>query len=1701
MDESDGHLLIVEPDASHVELIRLGLQASPWADRLEVVPDLGGARARLRDQKPALVLTRFDLHDGQGMDLAEPTNGLPRCGVVVMDEIVEETRAVEAIKRGALDYVVKSKDLFSGLPRVLERALREWENLERRHLAEQREAHLKQVLLAIRNVNQLITRETDRDRLIQQACENLIETRGYFTAWIVLRDEAGVVQGSATAGDVVHFEELVKQLEAGRPVHCVQETAEEASVQVFMETRAVCGPCPLAVGRTDRAALATALAFEGKRYGLLVVSLPAELAGDTEEQGLFEEVAGDLGFALSKIEDAEALRETQEFARSTIDSLSAHVCVLDADGVIIAVNRAWRDFAEANPPVRGNLNEGVNYLTVCDEAEGRDADLARAFAEGIRSVSRGERDQFQLEYPCHSPTDRRWFMGRVTRFVGESPCRVVISHENITDRKLAEESLEFQSMLLDQIGDSVTATDLDGVIRYVNAANARLLGRSREELIGKTVHAYGEDPERGATQQEIIERTRADGSYQGEVVNAAKDGSERTMFVRTWMLHDEVGSPNGMCGIATDITDRKLAEEALRESEEKYRSILEHIEEGYYEVDLAGHFTFFNESTCRILGYDRDQLMGMNNRQYMDKANARAVYRMFNQVYRTGVPAQSFDWELIRKDGARCAVEASVSLMRDAQDRPVGFRGIFRDITARKRAQEELRRKTEMLERTEQIARIGSWQWEIATDTVTWSDELFRIFQLDPSEGAVSYADHARLYPPEDLERLRQAVEVAVNEGVPYELELRATRPTGEIRHCIVRGNPETDQNGRVVRLVGSLQDITESKRAMDAYTRLCEMATEFICVADITTTTFLQVNPAFERELGYTEAELLGRPFLDFIHPDDVAPTLAVIEEKLRQGHTVVSFENRYRCKDGSYRHLVWNSHPTPEEGLTFAIAHDITERKAAEEALRESERLLSKSQEVASLGSWELDLLENRLFWSDQVYRLFGVDPDAFAASYEGFLELVHPEDRSAVDAAYRESYTQGLEGYEIEHRVIRRDTGQVRWVHEKCEHIRDEAGRVIRSIGMVQDVTERREAEQALRASEESYRQIVETANEGIWVIDAEARTAFVNRRMAELLGYEPEEMIGTRLHDHAVGPWSQLADVELERRRQGAPGKHDFEFRRKDGSSLWAIVSANPIYDDGGSYVGALGMVTDITDRRQAEQALAEKTRHLESVTENSPDVLFRYDRELRHVFINRRAETLTGWSAEHHLGKTHRELGLPESLCDLFETAALGVFEGGEPSEIEFVFPSPDGPRTCQTRMVPEFSSGGDVETVLGIVRDVTEQRQAEEHHRRLEAKMQHAQKLESLGVLAGGIAHDFNNLLVGILGNASLALMDLPPHAPAREGIQQIEEAAQRAAELTNQMLAYSGRGKFVVQPLGLNELVGEMAHLLESVISKKAALRFDLVQDLPAIEGDATQLRQVIMNLITNAAEAIGDQSGIVLIRTSVLDIDRSYITRAMFDDTLTEGRYVGLEVSDTGCGMDEETRAKMFDPFFTSKFSGRGLGLAAVLGIVRGHQGAINVYSEPGRGTTIKVLLPVCGRQIAQSVESVESGGEWHAEGTMLVIDDERSVLEVARRALERAGFRVLTAETGREGVLLFAQHADEVRAVLLDMTMPDMNGEETFRELRAIRPDVKVILSSGYNEQEVTSRFAGKGLAGFIQKPYQVRSLIDRVRRVLS
>jgi len=808
--------------------------------------------------------------------------------------------------------------------------------------------------------------------------------------------------------------------------------------------------------------------------------------------------------------------------------------------------------------------------------------------------------------------------------------------------------------------------------------------------------------------------------------------------------------------------------------------------------------------------------------------------------------------------------------------------------------------------------------------------------------------------------------------------------------------------------------------------------------------------------------------------------------------------------------------------------------ERKREYEALKESEERFRALTEA----SFEAIFLSEKGICLDQnlaAERMFGYTL-AEAVGRHG-TEWIVPEDREQVKNNMLSDYE---EPYQV---TALRKNGTT----FPCEIQGKGITYIERPIRItaLRDVTERRRAEKELQKSKERYRRIFENLQDVYYEAGMDGTILEVSPSVEKFSLYKRKEVIGKSLYDIYADPKERAEFVELILDK-GMVNDYEIYLKDKDGSQRPFSITTLLMRDSQGAPAKLIGSMHDISERKKVEKALQESEARYRTLLGAIPGPVVVYDPEGKVTYVNDAFQRIYGWSKEELTGHRIDFVPLEEteatqkawrrSLEDgtvFLETKRLN--KKGELLDIQVrtaTLRDQEGKHVLSIVIHHDITALKQAEMALRKAYDdlelrveertvelakaneelydkIAESKQAQEEKLAIERQMLHAQKLESLGVLAGGIAHDFNNILAAILGNADLALYELSPMSLARDNLQAIVKASKRAAELIKQMLAYSGKGRFVIEPIDAGKIIREMAHLLEVSISKNAVINYNLFENLPTFDGDVTQIRQVIMNLITNASEAIGDKSGVITLSTGVIDCDRAYldnvneVLRASLDEPLPEVVYNYIEVTDTGCGMDAETIDKVFDPFFTTKFTGRGLGMSAVLGIVRGHKGALKIFSEVDKGTTFTVLFPA--NELSDNCLAVRRNDEtgekdWRGSGTVLIADDEETVCAVGKLMLDRMGFSVLTAPDGHEALKVFREHANEIVCVLLDLTMPQMDGVEAFRAMRRLHPGVTVILCSGYNEQDATQRFAAKGLAGFIQKPYDMAALREKLKEVL-
>ncbi|MBN1377758.1 MAG: PAS domain S-box protein [Gammaproteobacteria bacterium] len=865
--------------------------------------------------------------------------------------------------------------------------------------------------------------------------------------------------------------------------------------------------------------------------------------------------------------------------------------------------------------------------------------------------------------------------------------------------------------------------------------------------------------------------------------------------------------------------------------------------------------------------------------------------------------------------------------------------------------------------------------------------------------------------------------------------------------------------------------------------------------------------NRAAEQLSGFSFAEVRGKYPWEILVPAGDAQTvreeafeLLVNNPSQLEGH----YTNYWQHKDGRRFLIEWrNTLLRDAKGnvkFVIAIGVDVTERVQAEKALFESEERFRILFENAPEAIVVVDADQNNRFIdaNQNACELYKLDRDELLKRGPAELSPPTQPDGQASSRLASVQIQRALDG----------DMQHFEWTHRdaqgtdiQCEvylvRLPAAGRRLLR--GSVVDISDRKRAHDALRESEQKYRLLFENLTTGFAlheIILDEAgkpidyRYLELNPAFEKLTGVTSDKLLGKTIKEvmpETEDYWIQMfGKVAIT----GEPLAYE-NYSRELGKyyDTWVFSPRKKQF---------AVIFNDISERKQAETQQADLAR----VMEESLNEIYILDLQTKKfIKANRAARENLGYSEKEFVELTPLHLNpyrTPQELTEIIKS-----LQSGRQQEINFesVHQRKDG-TTYPVELHIQTGTYADRLVLIAMGNDISERKRAEEERLNLERQVQHAQKLESLGVLSGGIAHDFNNILTSILGFSDLALRSVDSHSIAAEYMQNVVASGQKAAELAKQMLAYSGKGQFDVQLTNLSELVEDIASMLEISISKKCLLQYCLEPDLPAINADATQIRQVIMNLVINASDAIGNQTGVISVRTGVMQCEVEYLKETYLDQDLQAGPYVYLEVKDTGAGMSDSDRQKIFDPFFTTKFTGRGLGLAAVLGIVRGHHGAIKVTSEVGKGSVFKVLFPASTQSVvAGEAAAVIDNAPWQSQGTVLVIDDEESVRHLVRRMLMDMGFNVLEAAGGEEALAIYRRQADDITLVVLDMTMPGLDGIETFKQLQTIQQNVKVIMSSGYDRQTAAGSISSKGLSGFIQKPYRYDELVSVVREVLG
>ncbi len=1150
-----------------------------------------------------------------------------------------------------------------------------------------------------------------------------------------------------------------------------------------------------------------------------------------------------------------------------------------------------------------------------------------------------------------------------------------------------------------------------------------------------------------------------------------------------------------------------LAEErdAIAGTSNRLTAVLESTTDSVMYIEPDWSISYLNTRARNSISGGRD-LIGWNLWDAFPEAVGTAFFTEYRAAMRDRRPAHFDAW--YEPLGAWFEIHA-----HPAEDG--GLAIFFRDITEKKRIHAERQRVQEELQRREIEYKTLA---ENAPEVIARFDRELRHTYINrygtsvygiPREQIIGRTNTELGMPPEKVAYWKARFEDVFATGMQQTVEFEFDSPTFGHQYFSSLFVPEFGAGGEVVSILAITRDVTELRRADEELRRantvmeaISTGAPLLIAVKD-TDSRYLTANAAALEMLGLPAGDVQGRSDAELLGPETGAAITAMDQRVMSTGRTE-TLEVHITRPHREYWLLSTKTPLRDHEGNitgVVVVANDITERKRAEEALRESEERFRAMADNIAQFAWMADN-EGSIFWYNRRwYDYTGTTLDEMRG--RGWWKVHHPDHVGRVADKFRHSIETG-EIWEDTF-PLRGKNGNYRWFLSRARPIRDAQGRVVRWFGTNTDITAQLDAEERLRESERHLKAILENMSEGLIVVSPDGLRLHWNRAalamhecegQAEPLEDLPKlaEFYELATPEGRVVPFDQWPLQRVLRDEHLSDCEMLIRHKRLDWERIFSYGGSLIRDERGEPWMGVL-TIRDVTGRKRAEEALIESERRFRELADSMPQLVWITQPDGKHVYFNRRWYEQVGASPEESLGEGWAGLLHPEDRerCLSYWRRCL---ETGEPYQIEYRSRVAGGEyRWFLGRAVPARDDHGRITRWFGTCTDI-------EDGKRAEAALRQTQKLESVGLLAGGIAHDFNNLLVGVIGNASLAADILPPRHPAAGILERVVESGEQAAHLTRQLLAYAGKGSFVIEPVNLSSLVEEARALIESSVSKKIVFRFDLEPEIPAVETDASQMQQVLMNLALNAAEAIDGRPGTISIATGEMIVDEECIANRLSGDwTIKPGRFVVLEVADTGCGMDKATLEKVFEPFFTTKFQGRGLGLAAVAGIVRSHKGAIQVTTAPGAGATFRVLLPAAGA-VADTPSPVQPRAEdLHGAGTVMVVDDEAVVRNLARQALEGQGYKVLLAESGSAAIELLRDGGRGVGLVILDLSMPGLSGEETLRRLREDRPDLNVLVSSGYSEAEALRLFHGIPISGFIQKPYTVAQLARAVKAALA
>ena len=1283
--------------------------------------------------------------------------------------------------------------------------------------------------------------------------------------------------------------------------------------------------------------------------------------------------------------------------------------------------------------------------------------------------------------------------------------------------------------LVECTGQGIGWIDLAGNIVYMNPALRHLLDIPLEAEVGGVDLRLYRFPDAAPIIESMLSATLEQGSWSGEVDLLTAQGRVVPTRHDVHLIRDDAGFAVAMTCVVTDLTLQKQREHLLGQSKSKYRALVENIPQRVFYKDLQSRFLAVNQHFADDLGISPQSVIGKTDYDFYPRDLADK-YRADDQRLMSSGQMESYDEPHVH-DGQRITVHTIKTPVRDAAGEVIGICGIFWDVSQQLESQQALIHSEALLNEAQAIAHLGNWNLDLVTGQAIWSDEEFRLLGYAPGQVTASVENFQRVVHPDDLEAVMAEMQRAMTPGEtrPFRIEHRVVRPDADNSIvCIVeqQGRVLFDDAGQPLRMYGTTLDVSKQRRVEAALraernftNAVLENAGTLVVVLD-REGRILRFNRVCEILSGYDSAEAEGRYPWDFLLlPEERDSVRLQAFQALADNptHLAGSYTNHWLDRAGGKHLIEWhNTLLLDDRGdmeFMVAIGIDVTEKREVEAELLRREETYVRAESIAHLGTWDWDIVSGVLRWSDEIFRIFGLAPQAFPATYVAFLEAIHPDDRQQVIEAVNASIADPSLLYQVEHRVLR-PNGEIRYVHERGKVYLDAHGRPARMVGSVHDITETKQAEKELARYREHLEELVQirtneldmlsqrnslivnTALDGFFSVGVDGQLVDCNESYCRMLGYDRQQMLQLRIPDIEAIETPEEISQRLRKIAEQGHDRFETRHRRQDGSLLDVEVSVTLARNNGDIHLFAF--VHDISARKQAEKAIlrnqtmltrTERIAHIGSWEwDVATDTVFWSD-ELFRIFQRDPADRAPSFAE-------HPQLYHPEDMQRLAEAVAVAV-DLGTPYELELRALRKDGTtRVCLTRGYAERGANQRVVRLFGSLQDITERKLAEAEVLRAKNEAERANLAKS--EFLSRMSHELRTPLNAILGFGQLLERAKLPGVQA-DNVQEVLHAGRHLLELINEVLdlARIESGKFTVnlEPVVLLPLVADCINLIRPQAENRGIVLVESVQDCrQQVRADRTRLKQVLLNLLSNAVKYNRPQGDIKVTRTVVADA-------------------VQIRISDTGAGLTAEQQARLFVAFERldadhSAIEGTGIGLALSKRLVESMGGTIGVESEPGAGSTFWVSLPIAdgatdaaGCVVPASEAAMQPPVALH-RFDILYIEDNPANLRLVECILgQRADIRLLSSSTPGLGLELARAHRPAL--ILLDINLPDMDGFEVLRRLRenVEMRDIPVIGISANAMPQDIDRARAAGFSDYLTKPLEIDQFLRVVERTLD